>query len=362
MNERVSTLELFFDLVFVFTITQVARLVSGAHGTGDIASAALILTIAWWMYGGYAWLTNNVGTRGFSLRMLMLLGTCAYFVMALSIPRAAGEDGFPFAIAWSVVGLIHLVLFTRAGNSSARAIFGIAPYNTVAALFVIAAAFIDPAWRWVGWLGAVLTFVSSTLGRRESGFQLNAAHFAERHGLVIIICIGESVISLGAGIEATAVRWPLIRIVVLGFALCAAIWWSYFDGDDERAEQALRRLPEARRARVGLLAYGYAHLGMVAGIVAVAAGLHDAIAGLGGAIPARPAWILASGVGLYLLSDKWFRRLLALDASHWRGIASLLAIATAVVGIKFTAAAQIGALVAILVAMLTVERPCSAGL
>ena len=359
MTERVSTLELFFDLVFVFTITQVARLVSNAHGTGDLGSAALILTIAWWMYGGYAWLTNNVGTRGFSLRLLMLFGTGAYFVMALSIPRAANEDGLPFGIAYAVVTLVHAALFTRATNSSARAIVGIAPYNFLAAACVIGAAFLDPAWRWAGWLAAVLVFFASSVRRREGGFQLNASHFAERHGLVIIVAIGESVVSLGSGVETAAVRWPLIRVVALGFALCAGIWWSYFDGDDERGERALRDAPDAARTRLGLMAYGYAHLGMVGGIVCIAAGLHDAIASLGGTIPPRHAWILAGGVALYLVSDKWFRVLLELDRSHWRGIAALLAIATALVGFRVSSAAQIGSLVAILIGMLTVEHHAS---
>ena len=291
-----------------------------------------------------------------AIAVIMLLGTCAYFVMALSIPRAAHEDGLAFGVAWALVTLVHLVLFTRATNSSARAILRIAPYNTLAAAFVIGAALLPSEWRWAGWLAAVLTFITSSFRRREGGFQLNASHFAERHGLVIIVCIGESVVSLGSGVETTAVRWPLIRVVVLGFALCAAIWWSYFDGDDERAEQALRRAPDAARTRLGLMAYGYAHLGMVAGIVAIAAGLHDAIASLGGAIAQRHAWILAGGVGLYLLSDKWFRRLLALDRSHWRGIAALLAIATGFAGFRVSSAAQIGSLVAILVGMLMVEH------
>src|SRR5262245_16022472 len=109
--QRVSTLELFFDLVFVFTITQVARLVSGAHGAGDLGSAALLLTIAWWMYGGYAWLTNNVGTEGVSLRLWMLLGMAAYLVMALSIPHAADRDALPFGVAFTVVTIVHAMLF-----------------------------------------------------------------------------------------------------------------------------------------------------------------------------------------------------------------------------------------------------------
>jgi low temperature requirement protein LtrA len=355
MPDRVTTLELFFDLVFVFTVTQVARLVSGAHGAGDLGAAALILTIAWWMYAGYAWLTNNIGTSGLVLRLLMLLGMAAYLVMALAIPRAGGEDGFVFGVAFTVVTLVHAALFLRATNSSARAILGIAPYNFTAAGCTIGAAFLDPHWRWMGWAAAVALFLATTVRRRERGFQVNATHFAERHGLVIIVAIGESVVALGSGIGDAAVGWPLVKVVGLGFALCAAIWWTYFDADDVRGEHALKAAPPEQRARLALLAYSYAHLGMVAGIVGIAAGLHDAIAILGARMPPSHAWVLAAGVALYLLSENWFRSLLRLGASRTRVAAALLALVTAPLGARLSSAGQIATLVAILIAMLAVE-------
>ena len=354
--ERVSTLELFFDLVFVFTLTQIARLVSTAHGAGELGAAALILTVVWWMYGGYAWLTSNLPTERFTRRILLLSGTCAYFVMALSIPRAATDDALPFGLAYALVTVVHGILFTRAANSSARAIIRILPFNLAAAASVFGAALLPIGLRWIGWLAAVVLFLIATFARRERGFQLSPAHFAERHGLVIIVAIGESIVSLGSGIESVAVRWPLIRIVILGFALCAAVWWSYFDRDDVRGEHALRSASVAGRARLALLAYSYAHLGMVGGIVAIAAGLHDAIAHLGGPLDAWHAWLLAGGVALYLLSDKWFRFLVSIGPSHYRGVAALVALATAPIGWQWSSAAQIAALTMIFVVMLAGER------
>jgi len=355
MPERVSTLELFFDLVFVFTVTQVARLVSGAHGAGDLGAAALILTVAWWMYAGYAWLTNNIGTTGLALRLLMLFGMAAYFVMALAIPRAGGDDGLVFGIAFTLVTIVHALLFKRATNSSARAILKIAPYNLAAAACTVGGAFLDPPIRWIGWAAAVAIFLAATAARRERGFQVNASHFAERHGLVIIVAIGESIVSLGSGIGEALVRWPLIRIVALGFALCAAIWWSYFDADDVRGEHALRTASADRRVRLALLAYSYAHLGMLAGIVAIAAGLHDAIAVLGAPMAASHAWVLAAGVALYLLSENWFRSLVGIGSSRTRLAAALLALVTAPLGAGLSSAGQIATLVAILIAMLVIE-------
>ena len=359
-SDRVSTLELFFDLIFVFTITQVARVVSASPDPAGVGRAALLLTIAWWMYGGYAWLTNNVGTEGLGLRLWMLVGMGAYFVMALSIPRADQADGLVFGLCFAVVMLVHAILFTRAANSSARAIFEIAPYNALAAACTIGAAFVVPAWRWLGWLAAVLVFVAATFRRREEGFQINAAHFAERHGLIIIIALGESVVALATGIDHVLVRWPLIQVVLLGLALCAAVWWSYFDGDDQRGERALSSAPADRRSRLAMFAYSDAHLGMMAGIVGIAAGLHDAMAVVGGRVEAHSAWILSGGVALYLLSDKAFRFLLHLGSTRWRSAAALLALMAAPIGWQWSGAGQIGAHVAVLVAMLVVEKKTAA--
>jgi len=357
--ERVSTLELFFDLVFVFTVTQIARLVSGAHGSGDLGTAALILTIVWWMYAGFAWLTSNVAADTLHTRLLMLTGMCAYFVMALSIPRAVGQDGLVFGVSFTLVTLVHGVLFTRATNSSARAILLIAPYNLSAAGCTIVAGLLDPSYRWIGWLAAVVIFLSVTAVGRERGFHISPAHFAERHGLVIIVAIGESIVSLGSGIDTVPVRWSLITIVTLGFALCAALWWTYFDGDDLRGEHALRKVSGFERGRLAMLAYSYGHLGMVAGIVAIAAGLHDAIAAGGGPVAPSHAWVLSAGVAIYLLSDKWFRYLLSIGPSYLRSAGALLALLAAPVGARWATAGQIAMLVVILIFMLVGEQHLS---
>ena len=354
-TDRVSTLELFFDLVFVFTITEIARLVSTSRSAGDVGRAALILTIGWWMYGGYAWLTNNVGTEGLLRRLQLLTGMAAYFVMALAIPQAAGRDGLAFGVAFFIVTAMHATLFYQSSTASAKAILEIAPYNFTAAVLVIIAGLVDPSWRWMLWLGAVMAFLAATFGRRERRFQVNPSHFAERHGLVIIVAIGESVVSLGTGVGAVPVGWALIRIVLLGFALCAALWWTYFGGDDELGEKALTRAAPERRLRLAILAYSYVHLGMLLGIVAIAAGLHDAIAALGAPVSHFHAWTLAGGISIYLFSDKLFRYMLAIGTSRFRFAAAVLALTAAPLGWLAGGAAEIAALVALLITMLAAE-------
>src|SRR6185369_1342819 len=166
--------------------------------------------------------------------------------------------------------------------------------------------------------------------------------------------IGESVVSLGTGVGTVSVGWALIRVVIFGFALCAALWWTYFGGDDELGEKALTKAAPERRLRLAILAYSYVHLGMLLGIVAIAAGLHDAIAALGAPISHFHAWTLAGGISLYLASDKLFRYMLSIGTSRFRSAAAILSIAAAPLGWAVGGAAEIAALVVVLIFMLAI--------
>jgi len=214
---------------------------------------------------------------------------------------------------------------------------------------------IDPSWRWLIWLAAACMFLAASFGRREQRFQVNPSHFAERHGLVIIVAIGESVVSLGTGVGATPLGWELIGVVVLGFALCAALWWTYFGGDDELGERALTKAAPERRLRLAVLAYSYVHLGMLFGIVAIASGLQAAIAALGAPVSPFHAWTLAGGIALYLASDKLFRYMLSIGTTRFRSGAAVLSLAAAPLGWRLGGAIEIGALVTLLVLMLAAE-------
>ena len=196
---RVSTLELFFDLVLVFTMTQVTHLVAHAHGAPDLARAFLLLAVTWWMFGGYAWLTNNLGTGGTRVRLLLIAAMAGFLVMALSIPGVAGGDGVAFGVAYLFVVLVHAVMFTCAPNASARAIYRVAPLNVLGALLIIGAGITEGAANLALWAAALGALLVTALLRSERAFELHPAHFAERHGLIIIIALGESVIGIGMG-------------------------------------------------------------------------------------------------------------------------------------------------------------------
>lgn len=353
---RVSTLELFFDLVFVFTITQVSDLIFHAHGLAEVALALLVLALVWWMYGGYAWLTNNVGTAQLLNRFLVLLAMIGFLVMALSVPQAFGRDGLAFGLAYLLVNVIHAVLFTRApSQSSARAIWRVAPFNIGSALLVLLASQIGEEWGWTLWCGAALLLVGVPLFAKIGGFAVEPAHFVERHGLVLIIAFGESIISIGVGAAEEAVTLELAAAAALMLALIAALWWSYFAQDEQRAEHALVHADSARRAYMALYGFGYAYLVMIGGVVLTAAGIKQMIAQLHGATHDTTAALLGAGIAIYLLGDTLFRRALRISPSWLRLAVALLSLATIPLGVWAGGMAQVGALLALLVLMLVWE-------
>lgn len=356
---RVSTLELFFDLVFVFTVTQVTHLVTDAHGLTGLLRAFLVLAVTWWMYDGYAWLTNNVGTEGTAARLLLLSGMAGFLVMALATPHVAERDGLAFGLAYLAVVFVHAGLFMRAPNSSARAMYRVAPFNVAAGLLVVAAGLAPPRWNLALWVAALLTLLTTILIGGDRGFQLRAGHFAERHGAIILIALGESVAGLGVGAGDVPVRLPLVFVVVLALALAAGLWWSYFDRDDVRGEHALTRVDDRERARLALQAYWFAHLLMIAGIVVAAAGLQGVVASVVRPVPSVTAWRLAAGVAVYLASEALFRHVLRLGPRRGRLVAATLAVATAPVGLALGYVAQLTLLVVLLTGMLVLERGAS---
>ncbi|GAA4014395.1 low temperature requirement protein A [Deinococcus rubellus] len=351
----VSTLELFLDLVFVFTVTQITSLVVHPHGAVDYLRASLVLLIVWWMYSGYIWLTNNVGTDRTAYRLLMFGGMGGFLLMALSIPHAFGGAGMVFALGYLAVTLIHAGLFKHAPNSSAQAIRGIFGYNLAAALLLLLAALLPGlALAWWGLAVGVLLLGSAV--RRGHGFQLRPAHFAERHGLILIIALGESVVAIGVGAGNSAITWRLALGALLGLALSAALWWSYFSGDDERAARALERAPAETRPHLALRGFGFGHVLMIAGIIGLAAGVKLVVGHLGGAPSALTAWSLAGGVSLYLLGDVLFRQVVGIGRAPTRLVFAMLALLSAPIGLLGGGLLQLAVLVALLVGLLWLEE------
>jgi low temperature requirement protein LtrA len=342
---KVSTLELFFDLIFVFTITQLSELVIEAHTFFEWVRIPALLAIIWWMYAGYVWLTNNTNLQLAKPRALMLVAMAGFLVMALAIPFAFDIGGLAFAVAYFVVVLVHFVLFNHSQSAlSVLAIRRVAPFNFAACLCLFLAGWLDNPLKAYLWVLAFLVLISSSFLRRERSFVLTPGHFAERHGLVILIALGESVVGIGVGAKSEAFGFGLILACLLGLGLCICLWWVYFDRDDTLAELALARATGAAQMQMAMLGYGYAHLFLILGIVISAAGIKQMIAQLQ-SISEPAAWSVGVGVALYLFGQAWFRLVVGIARSHSRVWAGLVVLATIPLGLYVGGLVQIAAIV-----------------
>ncbi|MEU6572496.1 low temperature requirement protein A [Streptomyces sp. NPDC046805] len=383
-ERRVTTLELFFDLVFVFTLTQLTVLLAADLSFATAGRVALIFVVLFWMYAAYAYLTNQVPPDRPSRRLLLMLGMGGFLVCALAIPRVFDDTGVVFGLGFLLVVVVHTALYTRShGRDSVW--YGVP--NALAALAVTAAGLVDGLAADGLWgLALVLQFVTPFVaehgpGRRWSRLRtgatahreartaatmrvqlgsLDPAHFVERHGLLLIIALGESVVSIGIGIGDLPLTPGLFGGAFLALALTVVLWWTYFVRDEEGAEAVFRATPAPRRWRLAMNAYYYAFLPMLLGIACLAAGLKKTLGHLTEHPHQGPALALAGGVALFLLGDVAFRLVMGLRPVRHRVAAVPVVLAVAPLGVRLPAYAELIVAVAVLTAMLAAEnRACA---
>ncbi len=286
---KVTTFELFFDLVYVFAFTQVSRLMAESHSAIGILQALIILSLMWWTWAGFSWISNQASADQPFLRTVMTLAMIAVFVAALTIPEAyedleGGLDGpLVFAGAYAAVRTIHICLYTvvAAGDKALRRqlmLFLIAMVPAVTLIF-IGAALGGAAQLWL-WLIAMIydlgaTRVGSILG---GGWRLpSVEHWTERHGLVVILALGESIVAIGVGVAQEPIDLPIIMGAAASVTISVLLWWSYFARLAAYGERALEAQDERVRARLGADAYSYGHFVIIAGIILTALGIEDAM-------------------------------------------------------------------------------------
>ncbi|MBF9068631.1 low temperature requirement protein A [Streptacidiphilus fuscans] len=355
--ESVRPLELFFDLVFVFTITQIAGLLAAHPDLLGLARSALLLALIWWMYGGYAWLTNALDLERTGPRLLLLLGTAGFFVMSMAVPRAAepGPWGLVFGAAYLVVVLVHTFGFL--GTSGHVGITRIGPINVVSALVVLAAGAVPAHERaWV-WAVAVAIEWMTPFHSGVGGFSVGVGHFVERHGLAVIIVLGESVAEVGAAATHEDRLTAVLVGALLALAASAAMWWLYFDREEEDSLALLERVPAQRRPRVAVLSFGYAYLFVVFGIAVSAVGMQEAIDAFTEPLHGLPAAMLPLGTALYLGGLAYFHWTLA---GRWpvpRLAAAVVVLAAGVPALRWSGGcAGLAVTAALLVGLILWER------
>jgi low temperature requirement protein LtrA len=307
---RVTPLELFFDLVFVLAVTQCTALMAG-HPTGSgLAQGMLVLGVLWWAWVGYAWLTSVVDPEEGVVRVVMFAAMAALLVASLCVPQAFGGRALLFACAYGVVRYAQLALMViggRGDRSFLRSVGGLAVGTTIGVGLLAGASFADGVLQGGLWLLALALDMGEPYVFGAEGWHFSPEHFADRHGAIVIIALGESIVAIGVGAE-TGAELDLVVAAALGVAVAAALWWLYFD---VVALVAARRLSHARPGReaneIARDSFSYRHFPMVAGIVLVALGFKETLGHVGDPLHIVPATALLGGTAVYLLAHVAFR-------------------------------------------------------
>jgi low temperature requirement protein LtrA len=309
-GERVTPLELFFDLVFVLAITQCTALMSHHPTWSGLAQGLLVLGMLWWAWTGYSWLTSVLDPEEGAVRLVMFGAIAALLLVSLCVPEAFGDLALAFALIYGVVRSAHNALFMLASpddDGLRHSVLSLAVSSAIAVVLLVSASMFDGLAQGALWALALFLDMAGPYFFGSEGWKLSPEHFAERHGLIVIIALGESIVAIGIGASHT-LSLGIGTAAVLGVALTAAMWWTYFD---IVAIVAARRLIEAEPGRaqneMARDSYSYLHLIMVAGIVLAALGMKTTIGHYSGHLDAVPAFALLGGVAIYLLGHVAFR-------------------------------------------------------
>jgi len=344
-DHRVSTIELFFDLVFVYAITQTTQLMADHLSLLGVGQGLAMLAVLWWCWCSYAWLGNTIHVDHGIAQLAMFGAMAVMFLVSLTIPEAfVDHPGGLFApvlfvVCYAVVRLLHLVAYLGAAQHDPglrrvllRMFVGLLP--SVALLAV--ATFLSGPWQLGLWVVALLIDYVNVYLTGPDGWRLNSpAHFAERFGLIVIIALGESIVAIGIGIGALPMSWPVAGAAVCGLALAAGMWWTYFDVVARVSERRLTRATGRERAKLATDSYTFLHLPLIAGIVLVALGLKKALLYVadtehhapGEAVHGVPIWTLTGGLALYLVALSSLRKRNLGSWNHQRLVLAVLVLA-----------------------------------
>jgi low temperature requirement protein LtrA len=371
---RVTTLELLFDLVFVFAVTSITSFMTHKLTAMGLLEGLVIAMLMWFGWTAYAWLGNQAHADRGALRVSMLFAMAAFFVVAVTIPesfddRPGGLSGpAVFVVAYAVVRLAHLAVYTLAAgdDTELRRTVRHAFVTTLPALVLLGAGVLcAERWRLLLWALAVLTDYTGIFVSGSTGWRVPApGHFAERHQLVVIIAIGESIVGAGVGLEAAPVDWSLLLGALLGIVISIALWWTYFDVVATVAERILTNLQGDSRTRLARDTFTYLHMPVVVGIIYLAVGTKVVLAqaataaeGEHAAFSGAALLALYGGAALYLVAMSAIRRR---DIGGFNLQRLAVAVALAVVGggaelARLTGLVNLGFVAAVMVGLVAYE-------
>jgi low temperature requirement protein LtrA len=355
--QRATTLELFFDLVFVFAFTQVTATMAEHPTWEGLGEGMLVLAAVWWAWGGFAWMTNALASDDGIARFGLMAAMATMLIAALAIPGAFGDDGVLFGCAYFAVRAIHIAVYAYgAPEVDVRAaILKLAPGLLAAPALLIIAGFLDGPAQVGLWIFALALDYVTPYVRDVSGFRVSPSHFAERFGLIIIIALGESVVAIGAGLEGVELTAGTLVGAVAGITVACALWWAYFDVVALVAERKLHEAQGVHRNRLARDSWGVLHGLLIAGIVLIALGIKKTLGHVDVPLEEVPAVALCGGVALYFIGHVVIRLRSVGTFNRQRLLVAAISLALIPYATAVDALASLLTIAALLVALIVYE-------
>jgi low temperature requirement protein LtrA len=332
-ERRTSPVELLWDLVFVFALTQVTALIATDLSWSGFGRGMLVLALVWWAWSAFVWAANAEHPDSRVLRAVLLVGMALTFVAGVALPDAFGGSATLFAATYASVRFLHLGLYahaSRRGRASWSSIAGFALTVAGGTTLLLAGSLLEEGLRVVLWTAAVaIDYAGPAWLTRERlrGLQeVAVAHFAERYSLFVIICLGESIVAIGLSAQGQPIDADLVVAITLGVLATIGLWWTYFDRFASIAEARLREHEDPVLAAAD--GYSYLHLLIVAGIIVFAVGIKVAVKDAGETASDAARLALCGGLAVFLLGNVAFRLRMvgAIGYAKLAGAAALLAL------------------------------------
>jgi low temperature requirement protein LtrA len=355
---RVSTFELFFDLVFVFAFTRITGKLADDATWAGLGRAVMVFVILWWAWGAYAWLTNAVPTDERPARLVVLAAMAAMLVVALAVPTTFDGDGVVFGVGYLLVMALHAVLFCLGVDDPAtirRNMVPIGSINALGAVLLIVAGLAEGTVQALLWVAAIAITYAGPFITGVAGLTARPGHFVERHGLIVIIALGESIVAIGA-VEIGDVDGTLMTAALVTIALASGLWWTYFDEETALAEQALHEADVSERSRLARDVFSYLHIPIVLGVVLTAVGIKQTLAHSGDPLDTVTAVALGGGVAVYFAALAAIRLRCGQRPRPSQLAAVGLAAATVPLATEIAALATLGLLAGIIAAVALADR------
>jgi low temperature requirement protein LtrA len=357
-EQRVTPLELFFDLVFVFAITRVTALMAHDLSWTSIGRGLLVLAALWWGWAAYAWLTNHVSGEDGRARVVVFVAMSAMVLVALAVPQAFDAHALLFALAYLVMRMAHLALYwvsSREDPDVHVAVARLLPTAITGPLLLVAAAFADGPLQAALWIVALALDYGGPYVTGVAGYRVHPAHFGERFSLIVIIALGESIVAIGVGAGGEELDAAIGVAAVLAVLTSGALWWAYFDVVAAMAQHRLAELDGVARNTLARDAFAYLHLPMIAGIELFALGVEEVLGHVGESLDPEAAAALCGGVALYLLAHVAFKLRATGSRSDQRLWAALVLLACVPAATALSALAALALVTAVSVALIAYE-------